>query len=88
MHFYCKCGNRISDTRDNLPYSARVVADVDLYDYWEAWERRGRGQALGSLMDPMDYEKVIFQCDKCGRIYFDDPDDPRCFISFTPEDKT
>ena len=87
MHFYCKCGNRISDTRDNLPYSARVGADVDLYDYWEAWERRGRGQALGSLMDPMDYEKVIFQCDKCGRIYFDDPDDPRCFISFTPEDK-
>ena len=87
MHFRCKCGHVISDTSDNLPYSARVVADVDIYDYWEAWERRGRGQALGSLMDPMKYEQVIFQCEECGRIWFDDPEDPAYFISFMPEDK-
>ena len=87
MHFGCKCGHRISDTTDNLPYSARLVADVDLYDYWEAWERRGRGQSLGILSDPMDYEQIIYQCEECGRIYFDDPDDPSRFISFMPEDK-
>lgn len=87
MHFGCKCGHRISDTTDSLPYSARLVADVDLYDYWEAWERRGRGQSLGFLSDPMDYEQIIYQCEECGRLYFDDPDDPSRFISFIPEDK-
>lgn len=45
MHFKCICGHRLSDTTDNLPYAARVVADVDLDDYWEAWERRGAGKA-------------------------------------------
>ena len=87
MHFGCKCGNRISDTSDNLPYAARLVADVDCEDYWEAWERRGRGQALGNLMDPFDYEQTIYQCEECGRIWFDDPEDPAYFISFVPEDK-
>lgn len=87
MHFRCICGHRISDTSDNLPYSARLVADVDLYDYWEAWERTGRGQVLGRLSDPMDYEKIIYQCEECGRLYFDDPEDPSRFISFFPEDK-
>ncbi len=87
MHFKCKCGHRISDTADNLPYSARLVADVDLYDYWEAWERRGRGQSLGILSDPMEYEQIIYQCEECGRLYFDDPGDPSRYISFLPEDK-
>lgn len=87
MRFRCQCGHTISDTTDNLPYSARVVADVDIYDYWEAWERTGRGQSLGCLSDPMDYEKIIYQCEECGRLYFDDPDDPSCFIAFLPEDK-
>ena len=87
MHFSCICGHRISDTSDNLPYSARVIADVDIYDYWEAWERTGRGQSLGILSDPMGYERIIYQCEECGRLYFDDPDDPSRFISFLPEDK-
>lgn len=87
MHFLCKCGHSISNTSDNLPYAARVVADVDLEDYWEAWERRGRGQALGNLLDPLDYEQTIYQCEKCGRIWFDDPESPAYFISFMPEGK-
>lgn len=87
MHFLCSCGNVISDTTDNLPYSAHVVADVDIEDYWEAWERKGRGQDLGNLKYPMDYEKIIYQCEECGRLFFDDPDDPIRFVSFLPEDK-
>ena len=87
MHFYCACGNRISNVSYNLPYSARLVADVDVEDYWEAWEGTGRGQPLGCLSYPMDYEKIMFQCEECGRIYFDDPDDPNRFIAFAPEDK-
>ena len=87
MHFRCKCGNSISNTTDFLPYAARVVADVNLEDYWEAWERRGRGQALGNLMNPLDYEQTIYQCEECGRIWFDDPEDPAYFISFVPDDK-
>lgn len=87
MRFRCKCGNTISNTSDKLPYAASVVADVDLEDYWEAWERKGRGQALGNLLDPIDYEQTIYQCEECGRIWFDDPEDPSRLISFMPEDK-
>lgn len=87
MRFGCECGNVISNTTDFLPYSARLIADTDLYDYWEAWERRGRGQDLGHLDYPMDYEKIVYQCEKCKRLYFDDPDDASCLISFVPEDK-
>ena len=87
MHFACKCGNRISNTTDHLPYAAHLIADVDAEDYWEAWERRGRGQSLGSLDDPFDYEKEVYQCDECGRVYFEHPNEPWRFISFAPEDE-
>lgn len=87
MWFRCKCGHRISNVSDKLPYAASVIADIDLEDYWEAWERRGRGQSLGNLLDPMDYERTMYQCEECGRILFDDPDDPTRLISFIPDDK-
>lgn len=87
MHFACKCGNRISNTTDHLPYAAHLIADVDAEDYWEAWEREGRGQSLGSLNDPLEYEKEVYQCDECGRVYFEHPNEPWRFISFAPEDE-
>lgn len=85
MHFSCTCGHRISNTTDHLPYAAHLIADVDAEDYWEAWERRGRGQALGSLSDPFDYEKEIYQCEECGRVWFEHPDEPWRFVAFAPE---
>lgn len=39
-------------------------------------------------MHPMDYEQEIYQCEDCGRLYFDDPENPCRFISFAPEDKS
>ena len=32
MHFYCKCGKRISDTTDEISYKARMIADQDWLD--------------------------------------------------------
>ena len=87
MRFRCPCGNTITNTTDCLPYVAHVVADVDIESYWEAWERTGRGQSLGVLLHPMEYEQIIYQCEECGRLFFDDPEDPRKFISFAPEGK-
>ena len=80
MRFLCECGHLITDTSDFLPYKAYMISDVDWEDYWEAHEREALGKPLGPYQEPMFYEE-------CGRLYFDDPDDPRRFISFTPEDK-
>lgn len=60
MRFRCECGNVISNTSDNLPYSAHVIAGVDIEGYWEAWERRDRGRSLGALMNLLNYERIIF----------------------------
>ena len=37
--------------------------------------------------DPLDYEKEVYQCDECGRVYFEHPNEPWRFISFAPEDE-
>ena len=87
MFLRCKCGHIMSGTSDMLPYRAIAIADIDADDYWEAWKRRGRGQSLGHLHDPFDYERDVFQCEKCGRIYFENPDNLAHFVSFVPEDE-
>lgn len=87
MRFLCECGHLITDTSDFLPYKAYMISDVDWEDYWEAHEREALGKPLGPYQEPMFYEQSFYQCEECGRLYFDDPDDPRRFISFTPEDK-
>ena len=35
----------------------------------------------------LDYEKEVYQCDECGRVYFEHPNEPWRFISFAPEDE-
>ena len=87
MHFRCKCGNRISDTTDFLPYMGHMISDTDWEDYREALEREVLGKPLGPYQESMYYEQSFYQCEECGRIYFDDPDDPSRFIAFAPESK-
>lgn len=87
MRFMCECGHLITDTTDFLPYKAYMISDIDWEDYWEAHEREALGKPLGSYQDPMRYEQSFYQCEECGRLYFDDPDDPSRFIAFVPENK-
>ena len=86
----CSCCNNhgcIWDSTDYEPWAAFLVADVDREDYWEAWMRKGRGQDLGSLMDPIDYERELYQCPECGRLLVESPDVPGSFYLFVPENE-
>ena len=81
----CHGGGRIWDSTDHEPWAMHIISDVDAEDYWEAWMRKGRGQDLGALMDPLDYERSLYQCPECGRLeegpdlsmYVRNPDVPR-----------
>lgn len=92
MHFYCGCGNRISDVADRLPYKAYFLADEDDGRYADAMEAAIRDESL-----PIDkrvdevvihlqvryLSRCIFQCPECGRLWVDDNDNR--LHSFLPE---
>lgn len=87
---YCSCcqGNgRMWDSTDHEPWAMHIVSDVDIESYWEAWMRKGRGQELGSLMDPLDYERSLYQCPECGRLLVESQDEPGCYYLFVPENE-
>ena len=75
------------DSTDHEPWAMHIVSDVDAEDYWEAWMRKGRGQDLGALMDPLDYERSLYQCPECGRLLVESQDDPGSFYLFVPENE-
>lgn len=81
MHFYCKCGKRISDTSDGLSYKASILADQDegdLFDQIEDCiknEKLSREKCLDQiLLGVLGHymNRYIYQCQDCGRIYIDD----------------
>ena len=86
----CKCCHghgMMWDSTDHEPWAAILVSDVDREHYWEAWMRKGRGQNLGTLMDPLDYERSLYQCPECGRLLVESQDDPGSFYLFVPENE-
>lgn len=83
----CHGGGRIWDSTDHEPWAMHIISDVDAEDYWEAWMRKGRGQDLGTLMDPLDYERSLYQCPECGRLLVESQDDPGSFYLFVPENE-
>ena len=86
----CSCCNghgRFWDSTDHEPWAAILVSDVDREDYWEALMRKGRGQGLGCLMDPLDYERSLYQCPECGRLLIESQDNPGSFYLFVPDNE-
>lgn len=83
------CGGHgcIWDSTDHEQWAMHIVSDVDAEDYWEAWMRKGRGQDLGPLMDPLDYERSLYQCPECGRLLVESRDMPGRFYLFVPENE-
>lgn len=86
MRFRCSCGNLVTDTTDYIPYKGYVVSDTDFEDFFEAMERQARGQDLGILQDPFFYMQSFYQCEECGRLWFDDPKRSGHLVSFRPDD--
>ena len=80
MHFYCKCGNRISDTTDMISYKAHMIADQDWFDFLDAIcaaiesKEINREKVIGEFYRETlkATRRHIYQCVKCGRIFMED----------------
>ena len=76
MHFYCKCGCRISDTTDYLPYKGYLVADQDWFDIWDKLnelvlsEAADREKQFDELFFS-DMSRTVYQCPQCGNLYLE-----------------
>lgn len=87
MHFLCPCGNDIHDTSDCLSYKASIIADQDYEDLWEILEKAEKPHT-----DKMDIatevmrllRRNMYQCPKCGRIFFEDATDGYELACFEP----
>lgn len=93
MHFWCKCGNRISDTTDLLSYKAHLLADQDDIDYTDGIERAVKNERLSReectdeiiLNLQFHYlQRKMYQCSQCGRIFIEDVSG-KVFHVFAPE---
>lgn len=93
MHFYCTCGNRISDTTDFLSYKAYLLADQDEQDYYDAIEQEvkneeiSREECVDNIMFSFGRKylgKAMYQCLECGRLFIED-ETGRNFYTFVPE---
>lgn len=81
MHFYCKCGNRISDTTDFIPYKAHLIADQDFDDLLESIEQlmnqvvnnpKVLDKSINTMYDLLyKANKSVYQCEKCGNLFID-----------------
>lgn len=92
MHFYCNCGNRITDITDFLSYKASLLADQDEEDFFNEMETYIKNKTLSqeecldgiTLALPMYYMwRDVYQCPKCGRLFIDDGSEH--LYSFVPE---
>ena len=81
MHFYCTCGNRISDTTDFLSYKAYFYADQDLEDLTDSIEKEIMNESLSreKCVDNIicghmfNYNhRNMYLCKQCGRLFVDD----------------
>ena len=92
MHFYCPCGNRISDTTDNIPHKAHLLPDQDMISYCAALEQIVQTENL-SIEEKLNQiiieiqghylSRCIYQCPNCGRLFVDDTS--HNLHSFLPE---
>ena len=78
MKFSCLCGKTLSDSTDDIPYKALLVADED----WNAF--------IESVQSVQGYDwrliTNIYQCPNCGRLRLEKP--PGHVVFFEPENET
>lgn len=81
MHFYCTCGNRISDTTDFLSYKAAIMANQDEQDFFDEIEKEIKDEQITReecvdrvlLQHTGKYlNRNMYQCSQCGRLYVED----------------
>lgn len=92
----CHCGCDIKDTTDSLRSKGHLIPDQDLYALWDEidhlLDRVGAGEltaeeAYMPMRRSMSLSRVIYECYRCGRIYFEGINPGDEFQSFVPENK-
>ncbi len=68
--FPCYCGHVISDITDHLPYKAFYVASEE---------------RLATLDGMRAYERTMYECAECGRIWMQVTEDTNDWVSYQPE---
>ncbi len=78
MHFWCGCGNRMSDTTDMIYYKGHIIADQDWDDLYGKIEdaimspEKDRKKVADQFFsDIADLCRWMYQCPQCGRIFID-----------------
>ena len=86
MNFSCECGQRIHDTSDYLSYKGHLISDQDWFDFMHeidaAIEKSGptAQDKVKALMKIRilsgKLSQTVYQCSKCGNIFFSDKNSP------------
>ena len=78
MKFQCLCGKILSDSTDDIPYKAHMIADEDWNRFTESCERP----------QGCDWRLVtkIYQCPDCGCLRIRKP--PSDVVFFKPESES
>ena len=82
MHFYCECGECISDVTDHIPNKAHIIADQDWFDLFSKINSEfdiivNKHDQIEEIIDKIidllwHTSKDIYQCEACGRLYIED----------------
>ena len=78
MFIVCRCGHRIHDSTDYLPYKGHIISDRDFFDFLEMAENaiksgeKDKEKLIDEIYDFAFMGKVIYQCSECGSLYIQD----------------
>ncbi len=72
MKIYCKCGNIISDSTDNIPYKAHIITDQNYHVFWQEIDTMIEDAIEQCLYRLYAHAQLAYQCTCCGRLYIDD----------------
>lgn len=86
MWFNCACGYRFHDNTDNLPFKGYVLADEDMIEFTDSFDKYAhapRKKRDDIACNSLNMLREIYQCPKCGTIYFHDFNSNKLF-TFVP----
>ena len=88
MKIYCKCGNVLTDSTDDLSYKGSILADQDMNTFWEIIDKlekphKGHISAFSEINGML--RRNMYQCTECGRLFVEDQANNYKLVRYEPE---